>query len=66
MIGTSANLCHRDILSIYQLYHALMLPSGNDAATVLAENFVLTLFLGGIFVPGIERQLGLDPKIQTH
>jgi D-alanyl-D-alanine carboxypeptidase len=43
MIGTSANLNHKDIVNIYQLFHALMLPSGNDAAVVLAENFVSLL-----------------------
>lgn len=34
--GTSAFLYKGDILSIYDLYHGLMLPSGNDAATVLS------------------------------
>jgi len=32
MIGTSANLLFKDVLSINQLFYALMLPSGNDAA----------------------------------
>lgn len=27
------------VLSIWDLLHGLMLPSGNDAAMVLAENF---------------------------
>lgn len=37
MIGTSAGLGYSDILTVYELLHALMLPSGNDAATALAE-----------------------------
>jgi hypothetical protein len=36
MIGTSANLLFGDILCINSLFYALMLPSGNDAAIVLA------------------------------
>ena len=40
MIGTTANLYHKDIISINQLFYALMLPSGNDAAYCIAENFV--------------------------
>lgn len=36
MPGTSANLQYSDILTIYELLHALMLPSGNDAAVALA------------------------------
>lgn len=28
-----------DILSIYDLFFAMMLPSGNDAAYLLAEGF---------------------------
>lgn len=37
MIGTTANLEANDYLSAYELLFGLMLPSGNDAATVLAE-----------------------------
>ena len=40
MIGTSANLLFGDILCINSLFYALMLPSGNDAAIVLAQYFV--------------------------
>jgi D-alanyl-D-alanine carboxypeptidase len=36
MIGTTSNLEHGDIINIYHLFYALMLPSGNDAAIVLA------------------------------
>ena len=37
--GTSANLRAGDVLSLVDLLHALMLPSGNDAAYALAEFF---------------------------
>jgi len=36
MIGTTANLKKSDVLNVNQLFYALMLPSGNDAAIVLA------------------------------
>lgn len=39
VIGTSADLLEGDTLSIWQLLHGLMLPSGNDAAHCLAEYF---------------------------
>lgn len=35
--GTHANLQQNDILSVYDLLYAMMLPSGNDAAIALAE-----------------------------
>lgn len=35
MPGTSAKLAYSDMLSIYDLLHGLMLPSGNDAAIAL-------------------------------
>lgn len=38
-IGTSAELKEGDTLSVYDLMHGLMLPSGNDAAIALAEYF---------------------------
>lgn len=37
--GTTANLVEGQVLSIWELLHGLMLPSGNDAAMALAENF---------------------------
>ena len=37
--GTSAKLKTGDVVSVWDLLHGLMLPSGNDAATVLAEHF---------------------------
>jgi D-alanyl-D-alanine carboxypeptidase len=37
--GTSACLREGDILTVYQLFYGLMLPSGNDAAYLLAEYF---------------------------
>lgn len=37
--GTTANLKPGQRVKIFDLIHALMLPSGNDAAVTLAENF---------------------------
>lgn len=37
--GTSAELRHGDLISVWDMLHGLMLPSGNDAATALAEHF---------------------------
>ena len=39
MNGTSAKLCEGDVLSLWDMLHGLMLPSGNDAAIALAEFF---------------------------
>lgn len=39
VIGTSAELKENDLLSVWDLLHGLMLPSGNDAAHALAEHF---------------------------
>ena len=35
--GTTANLKENDVLSVWDLLHALMLPSGNDASITIAE-----------------------------
>jgi D-alanyl-D-alanine carboxypeptidase (penicillin-binding protein 5/6) len=35
--GTSAHLREGDLLSVKDLMHGMMLPSGNDAALALAE-----------------------------
>lgn len=37
--GTSAHLKAGDILNVDQLFYAMMLPSGNDAAYTIAEYF---------------------------
>ena len=37
--GTTAELREGDVLSLYQLFYAMMLPSGNDAAFTLGEYF---------------------------
>lgn len=42
--GTSADLVEGDTLTIFQLLHGLMLPSGNDAGVALAEYFGEILF----------------------
>ena len=36
-IGTTADLRYNDILSIEDLLYGLMLPSGNDAAVLIAQ-----------------------------
>ena len=38
-IGTSADLRKNDQITVWDLLHGLMLPSGNDAAVALAEHF---------------------------
>ncbi len=45
MKGTSANLRSGDVLSVWDLLHGLMLPSGNDAAWALAESFGKFIYL---------------------
>lgn len=37
--GTTAELAPGDQLSVWDMLHGLMLPSGNDAAMALAEHF---------------------------
>jgi D-alanyl-D-alanine carboxypeptidase len=37
--GTSAELKIGDTFTIWELFHGLMLPSGNDAAVQIAEFF---------------------------
>jgi hypothetical protein len=39
VIGTKAGLIEGQLISIYDCLHALMLPSGNDAAITLATAF---------------------------
>ncbi len=39
--GTSACLIPGDTLSVWELLHGMMLPSGNDAAQALAIHFGL-------------------------
>lgn len=41
--GTTAKLREGDILSVYDLLHGVLLPSGNDAATALAEHFAVVI-----------------------
>lgn len=39
IIGTSAKLKEGHVFSVWELLHGLMLPSGNDAAFLLAQSF---------------------------
>ena len=50
-IGTSAYLIESQVLSVWDLLHGLMLPSGNDAAMTLAENFSEILNMKGLRQP---------------
>ena len=43
-IGTTANLCANSWVSIEDLLFGLMLPSGNDASMVLAENLGAVIY----------------------
>ena len=47
MTGTSAYVQTDNRISIYDCMHALLLPSGNDAAIVLATEFGRWLFCVG-------------------
>lgn len=42
--GTSANLVEDSWVDVYDLLYGLMLPSGNDAAWLLAQVFGLLIF----------------------
>ena len=46
--GTTANLQENEWVLLEDLYYALMLPSGNDAAMVLAENFGCLMYFNSI------------------
>lgn len=37
--GTTAGLVTGDIIKLNDLFHAMMLPSGNDAAQTIADYF---------------------------
>lgn len=50
MTGTSAFLRKRDTLKLHQLFYAMLLPSGNDAALVLADYF------GGVIMKNSDSQ----------
>lgn len=41
--GTTANILPGDHLSVWELLHGMMLPSGNDAAQALALHFGLII-----------------------
>lgn len=64
-IGTSAQLNEGDYLTLNDLLFGLMLPSGNDAATAIAENIVLheKLILRGLDDIHENSELPNDIKI---
>ena len=47
MAGTSAYLVWDHRINLYDLFHAMMLPSGNDAAIVIATEIGRWLFIIG-------------------
>jgi serine-type D-Ala-D-Ala carboxypeptidase (penicillin-binding protein 5/6) len=56
MPGTSAKLISEDSLYLDDLFYALMLPSGNDAAYALAHHFGKLL----LTVPKLESRVKLS------
>lgn len=56
VIGTSAELKNSDILSLHDLFFGLMLPSGNDAALLIAQG------LGTILLRNERNQKLYDPN----
>lgn len=52
ILGTTARLKKKDTLTLEQLFYAMLLPSGNDAALVLADYF------GGVIA---QKQPGVVP-----
>lgn len=46
--GTTANLEEGEWVLVQDLLYGLMLPSGNDAAMVIAENFGCLLYFNSI------------------
>jgi len=48
--GTTAELEPKDVFTVWELLHGLMLPSGNDAAFALAEHF------GALIIEKIKEQ----------
>ena len=58
--GTSADLLEGDILTIWDLLHGMMLPSGNDAASCLSENFGIFLYY-----ECFERKVGKKSDFKT-
>ncbi|TNV84467.1 hypothetical protein FGO68_gene13804 [Halteria grandinella] len=56
LIGTSAGLISGDQLSVWELLHGMMLPSGNDAAQTLAIHF------GFLLARDRHYQLQRDPQ----
>jgi D-alanyl-D-alanine carboxypeptidase len=47
-IGTSACFQSGDLVSIKDLLHGLLMPSGNDSAVVLAENFGMLVYFAAL------------------
>jgi len=67
--GTNSNLKEGMLVKLRHLFYALMLPSGNDAALALAENFGTMLRLFKLKTPNIAAivydKKELFSKLQT-
>lgn len=48
MSGTTSRLQENEWIFVKDLFYGLMLPSGNDSAVVLAENFGCLLYFDSI------------------
>lgn len=60
MIGTSADFKSGEKVEFWDLLHALMLPSGNDAAYAIAEYIGKLIFFED---PFYKEKLAEDPTI---
>ncbi len=55
MNGTTAELKQGSLYSLYDLYFGMMLPSGNDAAYLIAE-------IGGLLLKLTREQTKIDAE----
>lgn len=56
MIGTTAELKYGAVYTLYDLYFGMMLPSGNDAAYLVAE-------VGSMLLRVMREQSKVEPEI---
>ena len=63
MVGTTAYLKIDQRISIYDCLHALLLPSGNDAAVVLATAFGKWVYLHNLKDKKISNNMSQVPLV---
>lgn len=56
MIGTTAKIKYGAVYTLYDLYFGMMLPSGNDAAYLIAE-------VGSMLLRIMREQSKVEPEI---